>query len=201
MHSITLGTLKQEIYKALEIDTVNGDAVSSTVGVKADMENRILSVINRCVRRIARRFPLLIKTVTLTVTQEDDILFAVLPTDAFEVTKVSVAGREHAFTVLDGKLYAEDVAEDDTLSVVYGAFPALGVETALTTAVVMPGTTLDALILLAATELCPVDNTELYAKLMSQYNGLLYEDHLPGSRKERIGNTFFRPGAGKGWRL
>lgn len=196
----TLDAIKESVYKRLGLYTENGERVSLTSGVAADIDRRFLQTLNMCMRRVCMSFPLESSLGGLTVRSENGALRALLPSDVLRLLSVRVRrnGEEkqlspEKYSVLDGFLYLYDetLREHDTVNIIYTAFPVeLSENASGRTVIALPRITTDALVYLTAAELCPIEDSERYTRLVYAYRDMalnVYNVQMPTHGR----NTFY----------
>lgn len=168
----TLGAFKNGVYELLEMRSVDGTDVSRSSGEAADIERRFPGEAARCLRRAAMIFPLCVRDETVTVGEDGKIR---LPAECDEVLEVrSADGKPLCYHVEGGVLTVAEAAGEE-VAVKARLCPAISEDTPECYVPALPKITYDAWQILTAMGLCPLDASELYAKLTSAYN-VLYRD-------------------------
>lgn len=196
----SLNAIKEAVYKKLGLYTENGERVSLTSGTAADIEQRFLQTLSMCLHRVCMSFPLKTNNVTLYARRDNGETSAVLPSDVFRVLTVKVRKNGESkqlssekYGVLDGKLYlyGEELSENETVSMDYTVLPVEPTENASgSTVIELPPVTRDALIYLTAAELCPLEESERYTRLVYAYRDMalnVYNIQIPTHGR----NTFY----------
>ena len=192
----TFAALKDSVYQALDAFSENGERVSVSSGEAADTERRFLQTLNQCLRRVCMSLPLLEKRVQLTFTSIDGESAAVLPEDFFKALAFSPNGNRKIgktdFTVREGRLFCRTAAPGSVGILDYTAAPvAFTAETPPEQPIGLPDITADALVYLTAAELCPVEDSERYTRLLYRYRDIaLNVYNVEGGRTDR--NTFYK---------
>lgn len=192
----TFGILKRSIYKLLGEYSSGGEENTFSTGFAADMEKQLISVVNRCMRRIILSFPLLTDSLSLTLENlGEEGIGSKLP-DNFGKLLPGCFYKEHPqnvpiIRIRDGYIYTQNAFAGDTLCLQYEIHPKpFSSDADENTPVSLPDTSADALAYLAAAELCPTDAGELYSRLMFKYRDLSLNcyNSEPYSNKR---NSFF----------
>ncbi len=198
VNGYTLDRLREAIIKALGMYTENGERVSTLHGQAADIEKRLLDALNLCARRVCMSFPLLSETQTLSPVAENGKRYVVLPPELFRVQKVELqtVGQvyrlaEDEYHVQGARLYWQaNTAPEAVLLTYTRACPHFDESTPGETVIPLPAVTVDALMYLTAAELCPVEESERYTRLVYAYRELalnVYNVQAPTHGR----NTFY----------
>lgn len=193
----TFGLLKLNIYKVLDEYTANGNKISLTEGIAADIEKRFVSTLNMCMRRVALSLPLLTK-ITVLSFEEDNGKRAVLPKDFGEVKSLIVNGvtvKKDKILTDGDRLILPEMNDAYTgileYTVKINEFTA---ETDEDEKINLPDICTDALVFLTASELCPPEYAELYSRLTYRFRDIVSNIYnLEPFEKTR--NSFY--GSGK----
>lgn len=189
----TAGMLKDSVFKALGISSLNGEDTCQAVGAYADTERGFITAVNACMRRVSLSFPRLKKHCRVVFENR----MCDLPEDFGSI--ISVFRRDGEMNLADvrtcgGKLYLCRDVEAGEAKLFYEVKPTvLTSETPADTPLNISDIMADALVYLTAAELCPAEKTELYAKLMYKYNDIVsnsYDADFPTS----IRNAFWDDG-------
>ena len=185
----TLGAFKNGVYELLEMRSVDGTDVSRSSGEAADIERRFPGEAARCLRRAAMIFPLCVRDENVTPGADGT---AVLPAECDEVLEVrSADGKPLRYHVEGGVLTVEGAAGQE-VAVKERLCPAIGEDTPECYVPALPKITYDAWQILTAMGLCPLDASELYAKLASAYNVLYRDRYRLFPAVKRIASVLFR---------
>ena len=169
----TYGMLKDNILKVLGEYSINGNGNSSAGGFLADMEKRLVSTLNICLRRVILSLPLLEKKVELQFLSHK----AELPCDFGEAVNLFVTGigniSEGAYRISGNEVECTAVSDGAFAELVYKVNPGVFTPDMRSDAeIALPDITVDALCYLTASELCPAEYAELYSKLMYKYRDI-----------------------------
>lgn len=186
----TFETLKQNILKILGEYSLNGNINSSASGFLADVEKKLVSTLNICLRRVILSMPLLEKTADLQFFGGK----SELPAGCYEVKALysGDCGSMLSFDISDNKIVCKSIAEGANGQVVYSLSPrSFTYDMPSDTLVELPDITSDALCYLTASELVPAENGELYSKLMYRYRDIIHNCYdCEGNYGGR--NSFFK---------
>ena len=188
----TVGTLKDGVYKALGIYSADGQVLSVMSGVNADIEKKYISVLNMCIRRIALSFPL--KEKKGEVVFEGGV--SLLPDDCLRINGIFIEGKgevsKEKFTVYENRLECSDIIDGTRGFVKYCVMPTeILPDTPCDKKINLPDITVDALIYLTASELCPAEYGELYSKLMFKYRDIALNCYNHDGEK-KLRNSLFK---------
>lgn len=185
----TFATLKENILKILGEYTVNGSENSLASGFLADVDKKLISTLNICLRRVVLSLPLLEKTDNLQFCSGK----AVLPDDCHEAKALlrDVDGRHLPFEVTGNTIICSSLNDGDCAYIVYRVMPdEFTVDMPSGKAVMLPDITADALCYLTASELAPAEYAELYEKLMYRYRDICHNCYNC-DEKQKGRNSFF----------
>ena len=197
-HTYTFALLKENIYKNLEEYSLNGEEVSVSTGIAADIEKRFIASLNMCLERVAMSLPLLENSVKLTFSAfEGGCVRAELPDDFYRLIHIR---RENGGNVKSGSVVTDDgyiitrsLSDGESAYLTYSVMPQpFTGDTPADRKIDLPDVTCSALVYLTASELCPTDCSELYSRLIYKYQDVaLNVYNSVASKKPR--NTVFAP--------
>ncbi len=193
----TFGTLKDAVFKALDIFSANGERVSAGFGDAADIDRRFLTALDMSMRRVSMSFPLLEKRTTLLFESGENGASAVLPPDFFKLCTFldsRCAPKTESVYSADGRLFVPDALAGKTAEILYAYVPTgISDDTPPDTPITLPAITADALVYLTAAELCPVEESERYTRLMYKYRDIALNAYNVAHAFHGC-NTFYKVG-------
>ena len=190
-NTYTFGTLKQAIYKVLEEYSLNGNSISLAEGMAADIENRFISALNMCARRVGLSLPYLTASATIIFENGN----AQAPADCGSVISIKtkngcIVSSSH-IDLIDGKICCNVINEGQEATVLYRvAMNTFTGDTSEDEIINLPDVSADALIYLTAAELCPTEYSELYSRLMYKYRDIALNCYNTETKPDNR-NTFY----------
>lgn len=197
----TVDTLKENILKVLDEYSENGTIVSTSEGFLGDIERKMVSTLNICLRRVLLSMPRLEETFNADLTVDG----VKLPHDFGELKGVYAEGvgnipaEKCIVDTKNGVLRLMGIACGTGLVITYEIMPEpFSNDMPGSRKIRLPDITTDALCYLTAAELCPAESTYLYDRLMYKYRDLCLNNYGVQNRS-RGRNSFFSPTNRRMW--